>query len=224
MDVTTAGPVGAVGAFSTYLPFLKIPKLDKIASLFPKSSKILSSLGSNALLRNLGFGVRGGTGEAFTELGELELKDALGVKMTGGLDDPKYLTPTRQKEDEALTAFALGFPFGLLGGKASSADIGAVGGTPPLNFETGQAPNVQTTSREGTLGDLRSEQLNVTTPIVDLGTAGTFAQAPQTLASPIGSDTIPTVDLGPASTQEVIIGTQLIENILDYVQTNADGA
>ncbi len=223
VDVTTAGPVGALGAFSAYLPFLKYPKIDKIASLFPKSSKILSSLGSNAFLRNLGFGVRGGAGESLTELGELELKDKLGVEMTGGLGD-EYKTPTRQKEDEAVTAFALGFPFGMFGGRASSADVGAVGGTPDLTFQTGQAPNVQTTSREGTLGDLRSEQLNVTTPIVDLGTAGTFAQKPPTLASPIGADTVPTVDLGPASTQEVIIGTQLIENILDNVQTNADGA
>ena len=223
VDVTTTVPVGGLGAFSTYLPFMKIPKLDKIASLFPKSSKILSSLGSNAFLRNLGFGVRGGAGESLTELGELELKDKLGVEITGGLGD-EYKTPTRQKEDEAATAFALGFPFGILGGGASSANVGAVGGTPPLTFQTGQAPNVQTTSREATLGDLRSEQLNVTTPIVDLGTAGTFAQKPPTLASPTGPDTVPTVDLGPASTQEVIIGTQLIENILDNVQTNADGA
>ena len=174
--------------------------------------------------------LKGGTGEAFTELAEVEAKDFLGTQLTAGLGD-EYKATSEQKADEAATAFALGFPFGLLGGgsPSSSAGVGAVGGTPTVT-STGGVTNIPSV---GTTSDV-NQQLNLATqgpttaPIVNVGTAGTAAQAPPFLATGTDTTAVPTFDpssatlKAPMTTQEMIIADAAVGSIIEN-SVDADG-
>ena len=177
VDVTTTGPVGAIGAFSTYIPFMKVPGITKIASLFPK----------NPFAKGVAGGVKAGGGESFTEGTELYAKDVLGVKGTGGLGD-EYTTPQQQYEDEMLAAAGIGLltgPF-FSGGSPSSANVGAVGGTP------------ETTTEESTIYDpLKSP------------TAGATATTPAGIRA--AQDQVPEFDVQPTSL-DFFAAKQIIEN------------